>query len=240
MPVIPTLSPRALEILQAGIARGNNPRVFSKIGDCESQTDWFLDHYDLGPDHYSLGPFAGELQPVLDYYQGSFDRAPLAARQGFTAASLMSPIWANREVCNKNEAPLACEIRVNRPLVALILLGTNDAVNPPTFEKHMRRAIEYAISQDVLPIIGTKADNIEGDHELNATMARLAQEYEIPLWNYWRAVQDLPGHGLQEDGAHLTFAGPFFDNPAVLKKAWPMRNLNALQVLKVVMEAAQE
>ncbi len=239
LPVLPELSPRARQILADGIARGNNPRAFSKIGDCESQTDWFLDMYDLGPDHYSLGAYEEELAPVIDYYAGSFHRTSLAARQGFTAASLMSPIWADPQLCEKGETPLGCEYRLHRPAVAFILVGTNDAVNPDTFEKHMRRAIEYSIEQSVLPVLGTKADNIEGDHAINATMARLAHEYELPLWNYWLAVQDLPDQGLQEDGAHLTFAAPFFDNPNALRRAWPVRNLNALQVLDTLMEASE-
>lgn len=239
MPVLPELSPRALEILADGIARGNNPQAFSKIGDCESQTDWFLDMYDLGSEHYSLGKYE-ELAPVIDYYKGSFGRTSLAARQGFTAASLMSPIWADPQQCEKGETPLACEYRLHKPAVAFILVGTNDAVNPPTFEKHMRKAIEYSISQGVLPVLGTKADNVEGDHEINATLAKLAYEYELPLWNYWLAVQGLPGKGLQEDGAHLTFSAPFFDNPDALRRAWPVRNLNALQVLDTLMEASEQ
>ena len=239
MPVLPKLSPRAREILAEGITRGNNPRAFSKIGDCESQTDWFLDMYDLGPDHYSLGEYEA-LAPVIDYYKGSFGRTSLAARQGFTAASLMSPIWADPQQCEKGETPLACEYRLHKPAVAFILVGTNDAVNPPTFEKHMRKAIEFSIAQGVLPVLGTKADNVEGDHEINATLARLAHEYELPLWNYWLAVQDLPDQGLQEDGAHLTFAAPFFDRPDALRRAWPVRNLNALQVLDTLMEASEQ
>ena len=70
-------------------------------------------------------------------------------------------------------------------------------------------------------------------------MARLALEYQIPLWNYWRAVLDLPGHGLQEDGSHLTFGPPRFDDPTAMQKAWTVRNLNALQVLRIVMDATQ-
>jgi hypothetical protein len=236
-PVLPAISPRALEILRDGIARGNNPQVFSKIGDCESQTDWFLDAFDLGEQYYALGSYQAELAPVIAYYAGSFHRNSLAARQGFTSASLMAPIWADKQVCEKDEGPLACEYRLNHPAVAFIMLGTNDATNPKTFEKHMRDIIEYTIEQGVLPILGTKADNVEGDHSINATMARLAAEYQIPLWNYWRAVQNLPGHGLQEDGSHLTYGPPRFDDPAAMQKAWTVRNLNALQVLRIMLNA---
>lgn len=236
LPVIPELGPRGREILADGLARGNNPHAFSKIGDCESQASWFLNDFDLSPDNYSLGKYKGELSPVIEYFNGSFKRVSLAARPGFSASSLMAPIWADKNKCQKNETPLACEIRINRPLVAFIMVGTNDATNPKTFEGHMRKAIEYTISQGVLPILGTKADNVEGDHFINQTMARLSVEYGIPLWNYWAAVQNLPGKGLQEDGVHLTYAQPFFDDSYAMSRAWPVRNLNALQVLKVVMD----
>jgi hypothetical protein len=235
-PVIPDLSPRAVAILREGMARGHNPRAFSKIGDCESRTTWFLDHYDLGEENYRLGPYEAELSPVIEYYGGSFSRLSQAAKPGFTAASLLSPLWGDRQACEKNESPLACEYRQHRPLVAFIMIGTNDAVNPKTFEGHMTKVIEATLERGILPILGTKADNIEKDHSINQAIARLAYEYDLPLWNYWLAVQDLPGKGLQPDGSHLTFAGPFFDNPRALRNAWPVRNLNAMQILKLVME----
>ncbi len=236
LPILPELSPHARSVLRDGIALGHNPQAFSKIGDCESQTTWFLGDFDLGEQYYSLGVYEHELAPVIDYYRGSFNRLSLAAKPGFTAASLLSPIWADREVCRKGESPLACEYRLHRPIMAFILIGTNDASNPKTFEGHMRKVIELSLEQRVLPVLGTKADNIEGDHAINATLARLAYEYDVPLWNYWLAVQDLPGHGLQQDGAHLTFAAPHFDRPGVLKNAWPVRNLNALQILRRTMD----
>jgi len=239
MPVMPELSPHALAILQGGVAMGNNPRAFAKIGDCESRTTWFLGDFDLDEQYYSLGPYEEELAPVIDYYRGSFNRLSMAAKPGFTAASLLSPIWADREACEKGESPLECEYRLHQPALAFIMIGTNDAVNPKTFEGHMRKVIEISLEHRVLPVLGTKADNIEGDHSINATLARLAYEYDVPLWNYWLAVQDLPGRGLQEDGAHLTFAAPHFDNPAALKRAWPVRNLQALQILRQILDATE-
>jgi hypothetical protein len=236
LPVLPVLSPRARAVLQDGLARGRNPRAFSKLGDCESQAYWFLGELDQKAKYYALGPYEQDLAPVVDYYQGSFARVSLAAQPGFSAASLMAPIWADKQQCQKGETPIACEFRVHNPLVTFIMLGSNDASNPKTFERHMRRAIEYSLEQGVLPILGTKADNVEGNHLINSTIARLAYEYELPLWNYWLAVQDLPGKGLQEDGVHLTFGTIHFDDPQMMKQAWTVRNLNALQVLKVMMD----
>lgn len=235
LPVIPQLTPRQIEILRAGIQMGRDPRAFAKLGDCESRTSWFLGDFDHEPERYDLGPYAADLAPVVAYYQGSFDRLSLAARPGFTAASLLSRLWSSPP-CEKDEVPLACELRESNPLSAFILLGTNDGSNPVTFEGHMRKIITYTLSQGVLPILGTKADNVEGDHAINRSIARLAAEYDIPLWNYWAAVQSLPDQGLQPDGAHLTFAANFFNDEWTMQHAWPVRNLNALQVLRVVMD----
>ena len=233
LPVLPTLSPRALEIIKDGLARGNNPYKFSKVGDCESRTTWYLADFDDPKKPYRLGPYS-ELQPTLDHFAGSFGRLSLAAKPGFTAASLLSPLWSDREVCDSNESPLACEYRIQKPIVALITLGTNDASRPETFEENLRKVIDFTLAQDILPVLATKADNLEGNHANNAVIARLAQEYDLPLWNFWAAVQGLPDQGLQEDGAHLTWYQAFFDDPEAMKRAWPVRNLTALQILDAV------
>ena len=92
----------------------------------------------------------------------------------------------------------------------------------------------------MLPILATKADNLEGDNSINQTIVRLAGEYEIPLWNFWLAVQPLPNHGLQKDGFHLTLAGPYLDDVTHMKAAWPWRNLTALQALNAVRVAVSQ
>jgi hypothetical protein len=229
-----------LEILKVGLAKGNHPHAFAKVGDCESRASWFLGDFDLRAQYYSLGSYEADLAPVIPYFTGSFERVSIATRPGFSGASLMAPIWADKQVCQKDEGPLACEYRIQRPIVAFIMLGTNDASNPKTFEGRMRKIIEFSIDQGVLPVLGTKADNVEKDQFINKTIARLAAEYGVPVWNFWAAVQDLPDHGLQDDGVHLTFGSPHFDDPSSMQKAWPVRNLNALQILKLVKDQLPE
>jgi len=230
LPVVPTIGEEVLKIYLRGQELGNNPRAFSKVGDCESVTEWFLADFDKGEAYYSLGEYS-ELRDVIEYFQGSYKRLGQAAKPGYTASSLLTPLWADREQCEKDESPLACEIRQHKPSFLLITLGTNDAVNPKTFETNMRRVIEYSINHGVVPVLSTKADNREGNHSINETIARLASEYELPLWNFWAAAQNLPDQGLQEDGLHLTFGPNQFDDPQVMRRAWPVRNLTALQVL---------
>jgi hypothetical protein len=237
LPIVPTISETALRIYQRGLQLGEDAHAFSKVGDCGSTPSWFLGDFDRGPRYYNLGTYT-DLEAVIQQYQGSFGRTSLAARSGFNASSVFAPIWADRTQCAAEETPLACEYRIHRPSVSLITLGTNDVWHQDTFESQMRAIIEFSIQQGILPVLATKADNSEGDSSINATIARLAQEYDIPLWNYWRAVQPLPDHGLQPDGAHLTWGPNRFNDPKAMESGWAVRNLTALQVLNAVWQAA--
>lgn len=233
LPVIPVVTSEIQEIYARGLALGNHPNAFSKIGDCGSTPAWFLGDFDRGPRFYNLGAYIG-LEEVIQTFQGSFSRTSLAAKSGFNASSVFSLIWSDRSQCSANETPIACEYRVHRPMFAFVTLGSNDVYHQDTFEKQMRAIIEFSIDQGVIPILSTKADNLEGDGSLNATIARLAREYGVPLWNYWLAVQPLPDYGLQEDQVHLTWGPNRFNDPQAMKSAWANRNLTALQTLDII------
>jgi hypothetical protein len=233
LPVIPTVSDRARAIYQSGLSQGNHANAFSKIGDCESQAVWYLSDFDHGPGAYSLGPY-GYLQQVIDYFPGSFDRTSMAAKASFNAASLMNPLWADHSACQPDESPLACEVRIWQPSLALVMLGTNDSPRPANFEGNLRKVLDFLVGRGVLPVLATKADNLERDGSINATIARVGAEYDIPVWNYWRAMQPLPNHGLLPDGAHLTNGPNRFDDPKAMESGWAVRNLTALQALDAV------
>lgn len=236
-PVIPTtISDRAIEIYLAGLEKGKQPNVFGKVGDCGSTPSWFLGSFDLPEEYYNLGEYI-YLEEVIDHFAGSFERTSVAAVPGFNTSSVFAPLWADPVQCNPDEGPLACEYRLQEPSVALIMLGTNDQYRPEEFEEKMREIIEYSIDGGVLPILVSKADNLEEEHRINQIIFKLALEYELPFWNYWRAVQALPNQGMQEDGAHLTWAPNFFDDPRAMQTAWTIRNLTALQTLDAVWRA---
>jgi hypothetical protein len=237
MPIVPEISDRVVDIYLKGLELGNNPRAFSKIGDCGSTPAWFLGNFDSNSKYYSLGEHQ-YLEPIIQEFHGSYERTSIAAKSGFNASSIFAPIWASRDFCQPGESPLECEYRLHQPMFAFITLGTNDIWHQEDFEPQMRKIIETSIENGIIPILSTKADNLEGDNSINATIAKLAVEYEIPLWNYWLAVQPLPNHGLQKDGAHLTWGPTQFDDPKALQTAWTIRNLTALQVLNAVWQEA--
>jgi hypothetical protein len=235
-PILPQTRDTARSIYERGLELGNNPAAFSKVGDCGSSPSWFLGVFDQGSGLYRLGDF-GYLEDVIRAFPGSFERTSMAARSGFNASSVFSPLWSDPKACEAGEGPLACEYRLHRPSIAFIMLGTNDRWHAEDFEDRLGEIVEYTISRGIVPILSTKPDNLEGDGSLNAAIARVAEAYQVPLWNEWRAVQPLPNHGLQEDAAHLTWEPNWFDNPVVMRSGWPVRNLTALQALDVVWRA---
>lgn len=235
MPVVPVdISDRARAIYEYGLYLGTDPTHFSVIGDCQNVSSYFMSAFDE-PGEYELGPEYSYLQPTIDYYNGSFSRKSLAVKGGFNAAAVLSPLRSDPKSCNKNESPLDCELRTWKPSIVIVSMETWWSEKPAEeYDKYMRRVLDRIIETGALPIIATKADNLEGDHVINATVAQIAYEYEIPLWNFWAAVQPLPNHGLSSDNFHLTFARNFFDDRQRMKSAWPWRNLTALQTLDLV------
>jgi hypothetical protein len=238
MPVVPAgVSDAMREVYQRGLEAGNDPTHFSIIGDCQNVSSYFLSAFDDAAE-YSLGDQYAHLQPTIDYYQGSFSRLSLAVKGGFNAAAVISPLRADPEACNANESPLDCELRTWRPSLVIVSMETWWSQKPAEeYDKYMRKVLDRIIEFGAVPIIATKADNLEGNHAINAAIAQLAYEYGIPLWNFWAAVQPLPDQGLSDDRFHLTFARNFFDDPKRMENAWPWRNLTALQALDAVHKA---
>lgn len=234
-PVVPEISQRAIEIFQHGIAMGNDPNRFSKIGDCQNISTYFLAMFEKDSRYYTLGKDYEHLQATIDWYRGSFSRESLAVSGGLNVARVLSPFHADVELCEPNESSLECEVRLYNPSITIVSLEENwGGKTAEDYEGFLRTIIEFLISEGVLPILATKADNYEGDNSINLTIIKLAIEYELPLWNFWLAVQPLPNHGLRDDGFYLTYATPHFDRQENMQASWPWRNLTALQVIDAV------
>ena len=221
-PVVPEVTSAAREIYRRGAAMGNDPHAFSKVGDCQNVKQSFLGFFDH-PDQYALMSGIDEMQDTIDHFKGNFDRDGEATKYGFNAAAVLSPLWADPDVCLPDETPLECELRITRPSFVLISLEFwFEGRTSDVYERYMRQIIEYTISQGAVPILATKADNIEKDHSLNLTTAKLAYEYDLPLWNWWAAAQELSDNGMDKyrnDGFHISV------------DAWNIRSKTFLQTL---------
>ena len=239
--VIPTFSNRAREIYETGLSMGNNPRHFSKVGDCQNTTGYFLGIFDnpRGAKEYRLGDEYEYLQETIDYFTGSFYRQSKAVKGGSNVAFVLNSMYSDPEECESGETPLACEIRLYQPSFAIVRMEKWGKKPVEQYEMYMRQIIEFLISKGVVPILATKADNSEGDFSVNYTIAKLAYEYDIPMWNFWAAAYPLPDHGLRDDGFHLKVGYIQFDNPLAMKLGWPVCNLTALQTLDAAMKFAE-
>ncbi|MBI5961493.1 MAG: SH3 domain-containing protein [Chloroflexi bacterium] len=230
LPVVAVPTTRVQDIYQRGLARGNHPDRFSKVGDCQSIPEFFLGAFDRG--EYTLGPDYAHLQTTIDHFAGSFVRESASVWSGFNAYAVLDPTWADPSICAAGEAPMACEYRLWQPSFVIISLevwhGELD-----DYTDNLRQVVDFWIAHDVVPILATKADNREDDWSINVAIAALAQEYNLPLWNFLMAAQPLPGYGLT-DGFHLSYARCNFNDPAAMQNGWPWRNLTALQSLDAV------
>ncbi len=217
------------EIYATGQSLGNNPHAFSKIGDSTIESPFFLDRFDDGP--YNLGEY-DYLQKVIDYYAGSFSRQGRAVYRGLHTWSMFDPAWADPDFCEPNETPIDCEFRLQHPSLVFIRVGSNDVGRSDLFRQNMTRLIELCFERGVIPIIGTKADRNEGSNVNNEMLRELAENYDVPLWDFDRIADTIPGRGMDIDGVHLTtFYAHDYTLPYALQTGYGVHNITALMML---------
>lgn len=244
IPVVPALSEAMRDVYLRGLEAGRDPSRFSKIGDCQNIIPYFLAAFDDG-DKYRLGEQYAYLQPTIDHFAGSWSRKSDATHGGFVSATVLSPFWTvapRPNECNEGETPAACELRVYNASFAVISMEEDWSGDLAKFDRYSRMLVEYVLSQNVIPILGTRAERPDAEIKLNPTIVQIAYDYQIPLWNFGAATVLLPDYGLQEDGFHLTPATIekdfYFDDPARMELGWVWRNLTALQALDAVYNGA--
>jgi len=192
-PVIPeTIDPSLQKVYERGLALGNDPHAFSIFGDCQARPGEFFGLFET--DSTVTERLSPELREMVEYFHGSFNRESPTAQDGTTPGSLFWNQWHRGEYgCSFTETPVECELRIHRPSFVLIQIGTHfESRNT----EYLRRVIILLMDAGVVPILATKADNREKDERVNRDMAMLATEYDLPLWNFWAAVSDLPNRGL--------------------------------------------
>jgi hypothetical protein len=199
---IPTLTPRMRNLYALAGLRGRNMRAFAVAGDCNSESYLYADLIGNGWYGYEQNKY---LHPTWLYFGRSMRRPMFAVDGGHTSASVMDPLFADPQWCQPGEGPFACELRVVNASIVFILLGTGDHFTWSDFEANYRRLIDYSIANNVLPVLVTKADALESEEGgaepgyINNVIRRLAAEYEVPLFDFYQAVQPLPKHGLLEE-----------------------------------------
>lgn len=241
-------TPVVWDTFQLGQKLGNRANVFTKVGDSNTTNGDFLQPMGMTGNFCDLGPYA-ELQATIDFFSArptadeanSFVRQSVAAVEGLSSAAALDPFWAG-EGCEPREGPLACEYRLIKPGVAVMMLGLMDVryQHAESFRANIEGVIKLSLEQGVIPVLTTIivlpdqerlsfADSIH----INNHMLDMAEQYGVPVINLWAAVQSLPDYGIGPDRTHLKAKlGEFcsFDG-AEREYGGTLRNLLTLQAL---------
>ena len=221
-PVVPSISDTAADIYWYGVQElGTNPHYVSRIGDCHSESGVFMGIYDT--EYYSLADEDKHLTAAIDFFKGSFDTISYSVHAGLSVSSAMTNIWADPYACEKGESALDCEIRIHNPSIMFVNLGSNwiPGVGMDVYYEYLSEIVRSLLDHGILPILSSKADNVEGDNSINETTAQVARDFDIPFYNFWAVSQYLPNQGLDptRDEVHLSV------------EAWNWRNYYALKTL---------
>jgi hypothetical protein len=249
-----TFSPQIVEHIRAvyttGQALGNRPNVFVKVGDSITVSPGFL--YPIGQGTYNLGDYTS-LQAVIDFFSetptrtgNSFSNQSVAAGVGWSAFAVLTSSNGDFSQCVGGETPLACEYRLNKPSIALIMYGTNDVGyrSNEDYRSDLEQIISYSERMGVIPILSTipnRPDTPARVQEFNQIVADLTAAHQLPLWDYYSATINLPGYGLTSDQVHPSSSprGQADFRTDNLQYGYVMRNLTALQMLDSVWKQMQ-
>jgi hypothetical protein len=110
-------------------------------------------------------------------------------------------------------------LRQSNAAVALISLGTGDTFTWQTFEPNYAKIIDYALANKVVPVLITKADDLESRQGgapaeyINNVVRKLGAQYGLPVIDFALAAKQLPDGGLaQERNVDLQPIDPFHVN----------------------------
>lgn len=212
---IPTITPRHRAIYQNSVQRGKDLTMFTVVADCNSMPAVHVHRVATG--EFDTSRLEPRLQAVVQRFWRSFGRVSLAAAGGHGAASVMDPLWSDGALCDvkRGQTPLECELWVSRASVVFIALGTKEQYTWREFEDNYRLVVERTLREGVLPVLVTKADDLEAfngapSQHINTVIRKLAREYDVPLLDFWAATRELPNNGLIDEGErdfHLSTAG---------------------------------
>jgi hypothetical protein len=129
--------------------------------------------------------------------------------------------------------------------VALIMLGTNDVglMTPQEYAVNLSRIVRISLDMGVIPCLTTIPNRTGYElvvDQFNQIIRDTARQFDVPLVDYFAAMQALPNQGLSSDGVHPSWppgddfnAGAHF-TPANLNYGYTIRNLTALQALDAI------
>lgn len=238
VPIIPTLHPEMQDIFERGRTLGRQPDVVTKIGDSLSADTNYLE--PMARDGAILGPF-DYLADTVAYYGPSTEGSSVAARIGLSSLVVTDPFWADKDLCEPNETPLACEFRLKDPSIALIMFGPNDVLSMDyeTYGENISGIVAETLNAGIIPVLSTFSYHPDHEYwwpsvEFNLQLVAVAEAYNIPLINLWAASRPLPDYGLDIDNIHMKqsgFANLKYDSGHETWYGTSLRNLLAIRTL---------
>lgn len=165
---------------------------------------------------FNIDRYVPSLRATQNYFGNSFRHVSFAANGGFTSAAMNDPVWADGANCGTQQTPFECEIFVNRASIVFIQVGTGDQYTWRVYEPNLRRMVDTALKKGVLPVLLTKADNLETVQGgapadfINNMVRKVARDFDVPLIDFYTATRQLPNNGLFDEGDldfHLSDAG---------------------------------
>jgi hypothetical protein len=224
-PILPEPTENIRAIYEYGQMLGNNPNAFSIFGDCQARPDEFFGRFET--DEGLVASLTPELQETVNRFNGSFNRESPTAQDGTTPGALLWDQWHRGEYgCTFAETPVDCELRIQNPSFVIIQIGSHfESRNT----EYLRRIITQLIDRGVVPILATKADNRELDFRVNRDMYLLAQEFDLPLWNFWASLSDLPNRGL-----YTRDDRPLQGDIYLIEEAQEIQRMTGLEALDIV------
>jgi hypothetical protein len=264
MPIVPVINSASKATLRAiylsGQGLGNRAGVFAKVGDSITASGSFLS--DIGCQSENLGDYSS-LASTISFFRtttfptgygsawcsdsNSFNAYSVSADSGWSADYALAVLNPLPSGCTApNNTALLCELKRKKPSIVLIMYGTNDLErynDLSTFRTQLMTIVQKSVAAGVIPVLSTipgRTDSYAGRvASYNAAIIAVAQANDIPLWNYWLALQapSIIDHGISADGVHpniyLGDQGADFTTTG-LKYGYNQRNLTAVQVLEVI------
>jgi len=184
-------------LLQVALKAGRDPRVFTVAGD--SNAAWGIVPGLLAGGQVNFVARNSGLRSVITRFDGALARQSVAVGGGFRAADMFDPSFDRKpNTCAPDEGVYVCELRQSNASIVFIQLGTGDRFVWRDFEATLRRMIDTAIAAKVLPILFTKADEMEQYQGgapmgyINDVIRKLAAEYQLPWVDFFEATRPLP------------------------------------------------
>lgn len=209
-------------IFERGRQVGSRADVFTMVGDSNTTNGDFMRPLGLEANTCELGAYS-YLQDSINFFStplregvpNSFanSTSSIAAHKGLGSSAALDSFWATSPLCEGRESPVSCEYRVTMPSIAVIMLGQIDinyaGTTPDVYRSNMEEIVQLSIDSGVVPVLTTlvflpERDEWAASIEFDGILLDIADQYQIPLINMWRAAQTLPGYGIGPDRSHLS------------------------------------